>query len=373
MGKQYILTIILAGFISAEASAKKITNKFKSEGMSVGVEVLSDRFDVPWGFDFINDSQLIISERKGTMSLLDIKSGMIKTVKGLPKVYHGGQGGLLDVAVHPNFSKTKLIYFTYAIDFEDGHTTRLGMAKLKGQYLANFKVLFTALPSGNRSIHFGSRIAFDKKGHIYFSVGDRGKRDRAQDLKTHSGKIIRLNLDGSVPKDNPFVNRKGVKKEIWTYGHRNPQGLTRHPITGQIWEQEHGPRGGDEINLLRKGYNYGWPIITYGKEYWGPSIGTTHKKGLVQPVYHYTPSIAPSGLAIYAGSKFPAWQGNVFSGALKLTHINRLVLGKTNRVLKEERLLKGMDERIRNIKVALDGLIYFSSDSGKIMRLVPVN
>ena len=358
--------------IATSATAKPFIKSFTSEGMHIGVEEVVKGLSIPWGFDFIDGERLLVTERKGTMSLINIKKKTLPRLSGGPNVLESGQGGLLDVAVHPKFKQNKKIFFTYSIPYKGGNTSRLSVATLEKLQLKNVKNLFTAHPESSRGLHFGSRIAFDRKGHIFVTIGDRGYRDRAQELDKHSGKIIRLKLDGSIPTDNPFYNKKGAMKEIWSFGHRNPQGLAFHPKTGELWAQEHGPRGGDEINLVKKGVNYGWPVITYGKEYWGPSIGTTRKKGLAQPVHQFTPSIAPSGLTIYQGKAFPKWQGNLFSGAMKLTHINRLVLGNGNKVVKEERLLDDWGERVRNIRMGPDGLIYFSIDSGKLLKLVPI-
>ena len=364
-------SLLLVLMCFGDAYAGKIIESFKSLDMKVGVEEVADGFGVPWGFDFIGPHEMIVTEREGRMKRVRISTGEKKSITGLPKILSSGQGGLLDVAAHPEFLKNKLVYFSYSAPYKDGNTTRLSVAKLSGQKLVGVKVLFTAVPESQGFLHFGSRITFDNSGHLFVTVGERGDRDRAQNLRSHCGKVIRLNLDGSVPEDNPFVGRKDALPEIWTYGHRNPQGLTTHPLTGAIWEQEHGPKGGDEINILRKGRNYGWPIITYGREYSGPKIGTTHKKGLQQPLYHFTPSIAPSGLAIYGGKRFKHWRGHVFSGALKMTHINHLVVGKDNKVKKEYRYLKDWKRRIRNVKAGPDGYLYFSTDNGQILRLVP--
>lgn len=347
-------------------------DSFRSSSMKIAVEQLIEGLEIPWGFDFLAKDKIIVSERQGTMKIFDMKNGSIWKVTGLPKVVHTGQGGLLDVAIHKHATQGNLVFFTYAAAYQGGSTTRLAQGTLRGPKMTNVRVLFTAKPAMRSRIHYGSRIAFDQKGHIFFSVGDRGHRDMAQNLRSHLGKVMRLNLDGSVPKDNPFYHRKKAYKEIWTYGHRNPQGLARHPQTGDIWEQEHGPKGGDEINLLKKGHNYGWPIITYGKEYSGGIIGKTKQKGLEQPVHYFTPSIAPSGLAIYSGQAFPNWQGSFFSGSLVLTHINRVVINGKHKMLKEERFLTSWHQRIRHVKEGPDGFIYFSTDSGKLMRLVPM-
>jgi glucose/arabinose dehydrogenase len=226
----------------------------------------------------------------------------------------------------------------------------------------------------NTGFHFGSRIAFDEKGHVYFGVGDRGERFTSQDLTNHAGGVMRLFRDGRVPQDNPFYRRPGVPPEIWSYGHRNPQGMAYDQTHKRLWLIEHGPRGGDEINLVLPGHNYGWPVISYGKEYWGPvSVGEgTHREGMEQPIKQYTPSIAPGSLLLYTGNSFPAWRGNLFAGALKLQHINRVTLDPQGKAIGEERLLTELDERIRALAQAPQGWLYFSTDSGKIYVIKPV-
>lgn len=361
-------------FLTLTASAKnKTLSTFESEGMKIRTEQLADGLDVVWGFDFLPRNRMILSERDGQMKVLDLKTLKLQKVSGIPAVVEKGQGGLLDVVLHPQFEKNRWVYFSYSAEAEGGYTTRLARAKLDENraVLTEMQVLFTAQPAFSTAHHFGSRIVLDGKGFLYLTVGDRGHREKAQDLATHNGKILRLNEDGSIPKDNPFKNKDGSPSAIWSYGHRNPQGLTMHPSTGEIWEQEHGPRGGDEINLIEKGANYGWPVITYGREYHGPKIGEgTEKKGLAQPVKHFTPSIAPSGLTFYTGDVFQKWQGDLFSGALVLMHLNRLRMDG-RKAVQEERLLESLGERIRNVRQGPDGLLYLSTDSGKILRLVP--
>ena len=249
------------------------------------------------------------------------------------------------------------------------------MAKLQNNKLINWNDLFISQAFSDTSRHFGSRITFDEEGHLYFSIGDRGVRENSQNLSNHAGSIIRLNLDGSIPSDNPFINKKDALPEIYTYGHRNPQGLFYDKTSKNLWSIEHGPRGGDEINLIEKGKNYGWPIISYGKEYWNDfAVGeSTAKEGMQQPIKYYIPSIAPSSLMVYNGDLFKKYKGNIFSGALKLTHLNRIVLDKSNNVIKEERLLENLNERIRNVIQSSDGKIYVSSDSGNIYMLSTKN
>ena len=337
------------------------------------VETIATGFLAPWGMAFVNSHELVITERIGTVKILNPDTGTIISLTGVPAVLADGQGGLMDVAVSPDYPDTRKLYFTYTKMVNGQGVTTLAIATREGNRLSHWHDLIVTDSGTNTGRHFGSRIAFDQQGHIFFSVGDRGERPHAQNTSNHAGSILRLNLDGSIPKDNPFLNRKGYRAEIWSYGHRNPQGLVFDVKTGRLWAIEHGPRGGDELNLIEKGRNYGWPIISYGKEYWGPiAVGEgTAKVGMEQPRKVYIPSIAPSGLMVYQGDAFPDWKGNLFTGALKLTHLNRIVLSDEGIPVAEERLLDDMNERIRAIAQGPDGLIYFSTDSGKIARLKP--
>jgi glucose/arabinose dehydrogenase len=343
---------------------------YTSEDQKFSHEVFFTRSDVIWGFDFLSDNRIIFTERGGKMAIFDPITKKVTELSGVPKVHAHGQGGLLDVRVHP---KSGLIYFTYSEPIKgDISTTAWAMATLSGDKLISVKKLFSAHQPNDNEIHYGSRIEFDGKGHIFITVGDRNERHHAQELKFHQGKVLRFREDGSVPGDNPFVAVKGARPEIWSYGHRNPQGLVIHPESGQLWEAEFGPRGGDEVNLIIPGKNYGWPVVTFGKEYWGPKIGEgTKKEGMEDPVIHWVPSISPSAMAFYQGETFPKWKGNLFLATLSSTHIHRIVLdGK--KVVKEEELLKDLDYRFRNIRSHKDGFLYYSTDEGKLGRIVPV-
>lgn len=356
-------------FISSSAQSASEKN-YQSAGEAFRFEILTQQKDVVWGFDFINEDQLIFTERGGALRSLNLKSKTVSNIDGVPIVYASGQGGLLDVRVHPK-EKSK-IYFSFSEPTKDGATTALAFAILQGASLTNFKKIFSAHQPNLNTIHFGSRIEFDGKGHLWLSIGDRDQRDRAQSLNFHNGKIIRLNEDGSIPADNPFSKDKTIKPEVWSYGHRNPQGLVRNTKTGELWEAEMGPRGGDELNLIRAGLNYGWPVITYGREYYGPKIGLgTSKEGMEQPIAYWVPSISPSALTIYTGHRFPKWQDNIFIGTLSGQHLRRLRL-ENSRVVEQEALLNDLQLRIRNVRTGLDGYLYFSTDDGKIARLVPV-
>ena len=366
----FVLSLLCLSF-SAHSEKRKFT--FKSEGMKLVLEKVAGGFNTPWGLTFISPNKLLITEREGDVFFLDINKLTKTKINNSPPVLSEGQGGMLDVALSPDYKKSGWIYFTFVKEIDGEGATVLARAKIKQNKFYHWQELLVTESTSDTGRHFGSRIAFDEQGHVYFGVGDRGERPNSQDLSNHAGSIIRLNLDGSVPKDNPFVNSETALPEIWSYGHRNPQGLVYDHHTKRLWEIEHGPRGGDEINLIKPGKNYGWPVISYGKEYWGPlAVGEgTHRKGMEQPVKVFTPSIAPGSLLLYSGDAFPHWKGNLFSGALKLRHLNRVVINDKVKAIKEERLLESLDERIRALAQSSEGWIYFSADSGNIYRLKP--
>lgn len=366
-----IIFFILCCCITLPVSSAPVI--IQSESMKIRLEQVADGLGIPWGLSFLSDNQLLVSERDGAVQLLDIDNGQINRLNNVPAVLAEGQGGMLDIAISPEYKNDGWIYFTYVKDIDGSGVTVLSRAKLLNSTFSNWQELLVTKSISERSFHFGSRITFDHDGHVYFSVGDRGIRDNAQDLTNHAGTIMRLNLDGSIPEDNPFSKNRRLLPEVWSYGHRNPQGLAYDVDNRRLWSIEHGPRGGDEINLIKPGANYGWPVISYGKEYWGPvAVGEgTHAEGMEQPVKVYTPSIAPGSLLLYSADALPGWQGNLFSGALKLQHINRIVLSEQGEVIKEERLLEDLDERIRALAQSPQGWLYFSTDSGKIFRLRP--
>lgn len=365
-----IIPIIVLCFISLAVQAETIVH---SEGMKLRLEQVAADLGIPWGMSFISANHLLVTDRSGPVRRVDIDTGKITQLKNVPEVLVEGQGGMLDVAISPRFDEDSWIYFTFVKSIDGLGATVLARAKLNADTFTSWQELLVTKSVTTTSHHFGSRIAFDDKNHVYFSVGDRGIRDNAQDLSNHAGSVMRLNLDGSVPDDNPYKNNKKLLPEVWSYGHRNPQGLVYDSESKRLWSIEHGPRGGDEINLIHSGANYGWPKISYGKEYWGPfDVGEgTHAPGMVQPVKVYTPSIAPGSLLIYHGRALPGWRGNLLSGALKLQHINRIVLSEKGEVIKEERLLESLGERIRALSLSSQGWVYFSTDSGKLYRLRP--
>ncbi|GMQ82867.1 MAG: PQQ-dependent sugar dehydrogenase [Rhodothermia bacterium] len=336
----------------------------------------------PWSIAFLPDGDMLVTERPGRLRI--IRDGVLldDAVPGLPDVYAQGQGGLLDVVPHPNFSSNRLLYISYSkpLENEDGATTAVVRGRFENDRLTDVEELFEADSRGGG--HYGSRLAFDSKGFLFITVGDRQvppqgdlEAHPAQDLSNHHGTTNRIYDDGRIPEDNPFVNEKGARPEIWSYGHRNQQGLAIHPETGDIWATEHGPQGGDELNLIRPGLNYGWPVIGYGVNYGsGTAIHEgTHRDGMEQPVYFWVPSIATSGLMIYTGDIFPEWKGNIFVGGLAGTQIARLTMDGQS-VVEEETLVNGLG-RIRDIRQGPDGYIYIAIDTDagpqSIVRLEP--
>jgi glucose/arabinose dehydrogenase len=322
---------------------------------------------------FLNADELIFTERSGQIKLLNLNSLKVETLTGPAIVSSKGQGGMLDVVIGPNYAQTGWIYFTYTKSTADGAATTLARAKRTNNELTNWQDLIMSQSATGKGQHFGSRITFDDNNHVYFGIGDRGEREQAQNLGNHIGAILRLNLDGTVPDDNPFLADNGALDEIWSYGHRNPQGLQFDHDKKVLWSIEHGPRGGDEINLIRKGKNYGWPVVSHGKEYWGSfDVGEGQtKQGIESPVKVYIPSIAPGSLLLYSGKAFPNWQGDLFAGALKLQHLNRISISPDNQATNEERLLGDLNHRIRALAQGPQGWIYLSTDSGSILRLRP--
>ena len=336
------------------------------------VEVIAEGLGVPWGMVFLNKEELLWTERPGRIKKIHLLTGKITPITGGPKVYAKGQGGLLDVALHPEFKKNRWIYLTYSLKKKNKQSSALARGELKGDKIKKLKTLFTAQPFYSGRRHFGSRLVFDSQGFLFMTVGDRGVKRSAQNLGTHSGKLLKLSQEGKAAPDNPFLKTKGAKPEIWSFGHRNPQGLFIHPETKEIWLQEHGPKGGDEINLIKKGANYGWPVITWGRAYSGLKMGEgTHKKGMEQPVKYWTPSIAPCGLMIYSGKKFPEWKESFFSGALALRHLNQVQI-KKGKAVGEKRWLSSLNFRFRHVIEGPEGFIYTSVDQGMILKISPL-
>ncbi|MFN7552084.1 MAG: PQQ-dependent sugar dehydrogenase [Pseudomonadota bacterium] len=337
----------------------------------IRVSAVLDGLQIPWGLDFLPDGRALVTERAGGVRLADFATGDSVPLGGAPAVAAKNQGGMLDVLVHPRYGENGWIYLCHSVENEDGdNTTRVARYRLRDAALVDAQVLFTAEPWLDTVHHFGCRLRIDGDGYLFLSVGDRQQRQRAQELDSHAGKIMRLHDDGRVPADNPFVAREGAKPEIWSYGHRNVQGMA-FDAQGRLWAHEHGPRGGDEVNLVRPGRNYGWPVITFGREYWGPRIGEgTAKDGMQQPALQWTPSIAPSGMLFYSGDALPAWRGQLFSGALVLTHLNRATVDG-EKVAEAERILAGRGLRIRDVEQDAQGLLYLLTDNGFVLRIEP--
>ena len=347
---------LLACFGSGRAAAAQ-GEAVQSERQAFRVVTLVRGLAHPWSVAFLPDGRMLVTERPGRLRVIgaDFKLDP-RPVEGVPRVVTGGQAGLFDVVPHPDFARNRWLYLSYAGAGDGGWSTELMRARLEGHRLVDAQVLFRQLPKTRTGLHFGGRIVFDGKGHVYLTLGERGDMQRAQKLGDHAGSVIRLNEDGSVPQDNPFVKRPGARPEKFDLGHRNMQGAALHPGTGALWTHEHGPQGGDEVNVVRAGRNYGWPVVTYGVNYGtGTPIGEgTGKPGMEPPLHHWVPSIAPSGMAFYQGERFPRWRGNLFVGALKDEMLVRLELDG-EKVTHEERLVKGVLGRIRDVREGPDG------------------
>jgi len=346
-----------------------------SEDMFLKVEEVVSGLGVPWGMDFLDEGTIIFTERSGNIGILDLNSGNYELINKPPNVFLSGQCGLLDVKVSPTFSKNNIVYFTYAKNIDGYGYTSLATATLVNNQIQNWEDIFISRGDPTKNgVHCGSRITFDEEGHVFVSLGNRGTRGNAQDTSTHAGSIIRLNLDGSTPPDNPFDKDEKALSELWSIGHRNPQGLYYDSLHKRLWSNEHGPRGGDEVNLIEPGLNYGWPVITYGREYEGPRIGEGEEKsGMERPLKIWRPSIAPSSILYYTGASFPGWNANLFSTSLAQQHINRLVIDSTGRIISEERLLEEVRERFRAILQDQAGNLYISTDSGRILKISPTD
>ena len=334
-----------------------------------------DGLEHPWGLAFLPDGRMLVTERPGRLRIVADGWLVPEPVAGVPEVWDDGQGGLLDVVLHPGFAENGLIYLSYASPDDDNDAaTAVARGRLAGARLEDVEEIYVALPRDDGGRHFGSRLLF-ADGYLFVTAGERGEPDRAQDVGDPAGSVIRLQDDGRVPEDNPFVGTAGARPELYSIGHRNPQGMAREAATGRIYAVEHGPKGGDELNLIEPGVNYGWPVITYGKSYMGFKIGEgTHKEGMAQPVHYWVPSISPSGLMIYDGDRFPAWQGSFFAGALSGELLVRLEVADGKAVV-EERMLEDLEERIRDVRQGPDGLIYLLTDhpEGMLLRLEPAD
>lgn len=359
---KWLLTLVLSIGFSIYAKTLKL-------------ETITDKLVIPWGMVFLDSDRMLVTEKVGTLKVVNVKTKEVVPVKNKIEVYSYGQGGLLDVAIDPDFKKNKKIFFTYSKEVKNLQTTALGTAELvensdKTFELKNIKDLFLAEPAVDSNIHFGSRIVVTPN-EIWMTVGERNERDLAQSLSAHMGKVLKLDKNGKAHASNPFLKQKGAKPEIWSYGHRNPQGLVLIAKTGELWAHEHGPRGGDELNLIVKGANYGWPVVSHGTEYYGPSIGEGKEKpGITKSTHIYVPSIAPCGMVYYTSDKIPEFKDSFLIGALSLLHLNqvKLVNGKSQ----EKRFFEEEGYRIRDVEAGPDGLVYFSTDSGVIYQVQPI-
>ncbi|MDH3661828.1 MAG: PQQ-dependent sugar dehydrogenase [Alphaproteobacteria bacterium] len=336
---------------------------------------MTDGLEFPWGMAFLPNGGILVTERDGRLRM--VQDGMLDPtpITGVPDVFASGQGGLLDVALDPAFAENDLVYLSYAGVDDDGRSsTRVARGRLLDGALDGVEVIFRSNSASSGGRHFGSRLEFGPAGHLYVTVGERGNPDTAQNLERHGGSLVRIEPDGAIPSDNPFVGRSGALPEIYSYGHRNPQGLAIHPETGRVWTQEHGPQGGDEVNLIVSGANYGWPEISWGLNYGGTPVGSGLREmdGMTQPAYFWDPSIAPSGMTFYDGDAFPEWQGDLFVGALKFQLIARLEM-EGDKVIGEERLLEGELGRIRDVRTGPDGFLYILTDepNGGLYRVAP--
>lgn len=359
-----LLLSVIRAVPAQTAGGARESEPFELEQVVTGLEH-------PWGIAIMPDGRLLVTERPGRLNL--IENGRVTSVAGLPSISGFGQGGLLDVTLHPGFANNSLVYFSFA-EIRDGRAgTAVARGRLQGNRLTNVETIYSLEPKTQRRQHFGSRLTFLPDGTLLVTIGDRGWPDAAQDTTDHAGSTLRIGDDGSIPEDNPFIDDRGFLPELFTIGNRNSQGMTVHPETGEIWQSEHGPRGGDELNLIRPGRNYGWPVISHGTDYrTGEQIGRgTHAPGMEQPVVHWTPAIAPAGITFYFGDAFPRWRGSLFISSLVGRHLRRLEFDERNNVVDQQVLLQDRIGRIRDVAVGLDGFIYLLSDerNGGVYRI----
>ena len=374
--------VALANYVKAGIPSDKETlepalsgNRIvESEVQKYIVDTIVSGLGVPWGLEFLPNGDILIAERSA--KLYRFSNQELQEIRGLPDIMVKGQGGLLDLELHPNYETNGWIYVAYSGygDNEKEGCTNVIRAKLNGNCLVEKEIIFNGFPDSNKGHHWGCKLEFDRDGFLFFGVGDRGNRDvNPQNLDNHCGKIHRINDDGSIPADNPFVNTPGALPSIYSYGHRNPQGTCMHPETGDIWLTEHGPRGGDELNLVKAGLNYGWPVISYGINYNGTTFtDLTKKEGMEQPVTYWVPSIAPCGTTFVKGDRYKNWENNILVGSLRFQYLERVVL-EGKRVIHQEKLLEGIG-RVRNVEMSPDGFVYVAIENpGKILKLVPID
>jgi len=371
-----IMILISAGMLMSHCNIS--TEKTDLSDKNLKSETIVSGLNMPWAMAFLPDGRMLVTERGGKLRIVKGNQLDPQEVSGIPKVYYRGQGGLLDIALHPNYKENGWIYISYSSPKKEGETgddnganTALMRAKLNGYQLTNIEHLYKASPNVRGGVHFGGKILFDNKDYVFLSLGERGQKENAQNLGKAQGKMVRLHDDGKIPTDNPFVTTKDALPEIWSYGHRNPQGLVMHPTNGTIWAHEHGPQGGDELNIVEKGKNYGWPLITYGIDYDNSIISDkTEAPGMEQPVIYWKPSIAPCGMTFVTSNKFKDWNGDLLVGSLKFQNLEHLVVNN-NKVVKKEIIFDKIG-RVRDVKQGPDGNIYVVAEStGTIVKISP--
>lgn len=363
-----LITFAFAAVFSLSLAGPRM---IETQAGRIQVQALASGLEHPWGLAFLPDGRMLVTERPGRLRIVSKEGRLSKPLAGVPQVFAKGQGGLLDVALDPDFASNRLVYLSYSEPGKGGASTAVARARLAEGALEDVRVIFSQQPKVSGNNHFGSRLVFAPDGTLFITLGERFKFDPAQDLSNHLGKIVRIYPDGSVPRDNPFVGQPGARPEIWSYGHRNVQGAAIHPETGALWAVEFGPAGGDELNLVEPGRNYGWPLVSWGRHYFGTDIpDPPTRPDLAQPIYHWTPVISPSGMTFYTGQLFPAWRGNLLIGGLSSKALVRLTL-EGQRVKSEERIPMGA--RIRHVRQGPDGAVYLLTDraDGEILRLTP--
>lgn len=365
--------LVLVGCLALTSLPTALGQTFSSDDVPFQLDTIATGLEHPWSLAFLPDGSLLVTERAGRLRMIRNGKLVPEPITGLPDLVVSGQGGLLDVLLHPEFANNRTLFLSYSHGDRDGMTTRVARATLEEKRLNNAEVIFEATPRSGKSLHFAGRMAFDETGHLYIAVGDRGEMDRAQDTSDDAGGVHRITIDGEPAPDNPELDNPRINDSFFTWGNRNIQGMTVHPDTGAVWTHEHGPRGGDEINILSAGTNYGWPEITYGIDYSGlPITMDTQKEGMAQPLHYWDPSIAPSGMAFYTGSQIPEWRGDLFVGALKMRKLVRLRI-REGEVIEEEDLLTDLGARIRDVRMGPEGALWLLTDApeGKVYRLVP--
>jgi glucose/arabinose dehydrogenase len=367
------ITLLVLSFIVLSCHAQPNPNDvtLQEEVVNYTFETVADGIPIPWGMAWLPDGSMLITEKSGI--LYHLKNGSKTEIKNVPDVYIRGQGGLLDIVLHPDYDKNGWIYITYASTEGggEGGNTKLIRAKLENQSLVQIESLYKCEGNTTKGQHFGSRIVFDNEGYLYFSAGERGAEFvNPQDITRDNGKIYRLHADGRIPADNPFVGKTGAKEAIYSYGHRNPQGLAKNPTTGAIWDQEHGPKGGDEINIIKKGANYGWPVVTYGIDYDGTIISEkTQKPGIEDPIYYWVPSIAPCGMTFVTSDIYPAWKGHLLVGSLKFQYLE-LVKLDGDKIIGRQKIATDIG-RVRNVAQGPDGFVYLGVEGKGILKIIP--